>query len=290
MTPLRLAMIVRDEADVIERCLASVRPLIDSWCIVDTGSTDSTPVLIREALDGIPGELIPRPWVNFGHNRTELLDLAAPGADWLLLLDADWTVEGAVPDLSADANFLRFAGPLDYALPLIVRAGRPWFYRGVVHEHLGCHAPFSEAEVDEPAIIDHADGGTRAEKFERDRVLLEDAHAEDPDDPRTVFYLARTYQDLGEVEQAISFFRLRAEMGGYEEERVYARYQLGCLLCEHISFEEGAQELLLAWQERPSRIEPLRALSNAAASVADKAPYPADRLFVAADAYQPSSN
>ena len=36
---INLCMIVKNEAHVIERCLASVLPLIDKWSIVDTGST-----------------------------------------------------------------------------------------------------------------------------------------------------------------------------------------------------------------------------------------------------------
>ena len=39
---LCLNMIVKNEAHVIARCLASVRPIIDYWVIVDTGSTDGT--------------------------------------------------------------------------------------------------------------------------------------------------------------------------------------------------------------------------------------------------------
>lgn len=38
---LVLTMIVKDEAPVIERCLTAILPLIDVWCIVDTGSTDA---------------------------------------------------------------------------------------------------------------------------------------------------------------------------------------------------------------------------------------------------------
>ncbi|MGW8788902.1 glycosyltransferase, partial [Heyndrickxia sporothermodurans] len=37
-----LSMIVKNEASVIRRCLDSVRPLIDTWVIIDTGSTDGT--------------------------------------------------------------------------------------------------------------------------------------------------------------------------------------------------------------------------------------------------------
>ena len=77
-----LVMIVKDESRVIERCLASVLPVIDSWVIVDTGSTDDTKEKIKKFFDnvGIPGELHESKWVNFGTNRTEALELAYQSA------------------------------------------------------------------------------------------------------------------------------------------------------------------------------------------------------------------
>ena len=77
---LCLNMIVKNEAAVIARCLASVRPIIDYWVIVDTGSTDGTQDAIRAFLADLPGELHERPWRDFAHNRTEALDLARPHA------------------------------------------------------------------------------------------------------------------------------------------------------------------------------------------------------------------
>ena len=64
-------MIVKNEAHVIRRCLDSVRPLIDRWVIVDTGSTDGTQALIRELMADVPGELHERPWVDFSTNRNQ---------------------------------------------------------------------------------------------------------------------------------------------------------------------------------------------------------------------------
>ncbi|MDO8336144.1 MAG: glycosyltransferase, partial [Candidatus Saccharibacteria bacterium] len=51
---IRLNMIVKNEAHVILRCLASVKPWIDSWCIVDTGSSDGTQDIIQDYLKDIP--------------------------------------------------------------------------------------------------------------------------------------------------------------------------------------------------------------------------------------------
>lgn len=58
-------MIVRNEAAVVRRCLASVKHLIDYWVIIDTGSDDGTQQIIREFLQEIPGELHERPWIDF---------------------------------------------------------------------------------------------------------------------------------------------------------------------------------------------------------------------------------
>ncbi len=100
MTPsgqtLCLCMIVKDEAPVIRRCLDSVRPLVDAWLVVDTGSTDGTQAIVREHMADLPGELVERPWRDFAHNRSEALALARPRGDYSLVIDADDAL--AVPD------------------------------------------------------------------------------------------------------------------------------------------------------------------------------------------------
>ncbi|MGH3102149.1 MAG: glycosyltransferase, partial [Thermoleophilia bacterium] len=108
-----LNMIVKDEAPVIARCLTSVRPLIDSWVIVDTGSTDGTQEIVRDVLADLPGELIDRPWRDFGSNRTEALQLARGRADYVFVIDADEVValdpEFELPQLTADVYLVTIA-------------------------------------------------------------------------------------------------------------------------------------------------------------------------------------
>src|ERR1043166_5955708 len=140
---LCLVMIVRDEAPVIRRCLASVRPLIDHWVIVDTGSTDGTQQIVAEFMKGIPGELIERPWVGFAHNRTEAIQYACNRGRYALVVDADETVE--VTDdfrkdaLTADAYVVvPNHTNITYMRKQILRLDLPWRYEGVLHEQAVC--------------------------------------------------------------------------------------------------------------------------------------------------------
>jgi glycosyltransferase involved in cell wall biosynthesis len=108
-----LNMIVKNEAHVVQETLDAVAPYISSWVIVDTGSADGTQDLIRNhmAALGIPGELQERPWLNFGHNRTEALKLAQGHGDYIWVMDADDMVVGEADftQLDADIYFMRFA-------------------------------------------------------------------------------------------------------------------------------------------------------------------------------------
>jgi len=290
---LALGMIVRNEEAVIERCLESVSGLVDSWVICDTGSTDSTRELVRDALSGLPGELHETAWVDFGHNRSELMELAHGAADYLLLIDADMTVRcrAQLPRLADDAYLLRETGPLDFGVLRIVRGDRRWWYEGATHEHIATDGRFQQGQLDELLIEHHGDGFARRDKLIRDVGLLKRDLARDPDDPRATFYLAQTYRDLGKPQLAIDRYRDRVRLGGWDEEVFYANFQHGALLAEH-DLPAGEPVLLEAWERRPTRAEPLHALARAHnrkhnfsiahmfASRALEIPYPSDILFV----------
>jgi tetratricopeptide (TPR) repeat protein len=294
-----LCMIVRDEAEVIGRCIESVAPLIDSWTICDTGSTDATLDVIERTLAGVPGELHRRPWRDFGANRTELMELAAGSADYLLLLDADMTLQqrGPLPELTADAYALRHLGSLEYAIPRLVRGDRRWWFQGVTHEFLATEGAFVQEPLAELAVEHHADGGARADKFERDAKLLDRELERNPDDQRATFYLAQTLRDAGDDERAIELYLRRAELGGWDEEVFYAAFQAGVLIARSDPLA-GMRQLIEAARRRPARAEALHELARlcrvagwheAAYAFAKRGlavPYPADVLFVHRDVYE----
>jgi len=263
-------MIVKDEAGVIQRCLQSVRHLIDYWVICDTGSADGRQELVRSSLERIPGELHERPWVDFGHNRSELMALARGKADYLLLLDADWTITaqpGALQHLSADAYLVRLtypdAGALEYYNRLLVRGDRDWWYVGMTHEYIETEGPFLLLRLEDVFVTNWADRGVgRARRWRQDAQILEQALRQDPDNARNLFYLAQTYSDLGETAAAIEFYERRAAPGGWPEEVFYALYQVGVLRSGLGDWSAAVSALVDAWNYRPSRIEPLYKLAR----------------------------
>jgi glycosyltransferase involved in cell wall biosynthesis len=218
-------MIVKDEAAVIRRCLQSVRPMIDTWCIVDTGSTDNTRDIIREVFHDLPGILVERPWVDFAHNRTESLELARRLADYSFIMDADDVVEAPfVFTLTADAYtvLLKNSGTT-YRRVQMVSNRLPWRYRGVLHEFLDC-SPWTPVHGDLPIAILCGHDSARARDpstYARDAEILEAAISEESDPflrSRYGFYLAQSYRDCGEQGKALFWYLWRSDQGFWDEE------------------------------------------------------------------------
>jgi hypothetical protein len=259
-----LNMIVKNEAPVIARCLASVKPWVDHWVIVDTGSSDGTQDLVRQCMEGVPGSLHERPWVDFAHNRNEALELARPHGDYLLFIDADEQLrvpEGfAWPALEADGGMLscHMAGT-EYQRNALIATRVDWRWEGVLHEYLTAprHEPW---QMLAGPFIDVSHDGARArdpQTYLRDIAVLEKAVREQPGNTRNVFYLAQSHRDAGQIEPSLHWYRQRAAMGGWAEEQWFALFQVGVLL-ERSGAEPAA---VLIAMDRMERAGPDDALS-----------------------------
>ncbi|QNP47528.1 glycosyltransferase [Diaphorobacter aerolatus] len=302
-----LNMIVRNEAHVIERCLASVKPWIDRWVIVDTGSSDGTQQRIRDFMRDVPGELHERPWKNFAHNRNEALQLARATADYLLFIDADEQLQMPAPfqwpPLEADGYFLtcHMAGT-EYQRNALIATRRDWRWEGVLHEFLTAPDASPWERLPGPVIAVSHDGARArdSETYLRDIELLEAALQTEPQNARYVFYLAQSYRDAGRPEQSLARYRQRAAMGGWEEERWFAQFQIAKLMERTGAAPQAVREAYLAaYAARPQRAEPLCelarfcrerkefALASLFALQASKMPLPGeDLLFVDASVYR----
>lgn len=84
MVTISLCMIVKNEAEVLERCLASVADLMDEIIIVDTGSTDAT----KEIASRYTARIYDFPWVDdFSLARNFAFEKAS--CDYIYSADAD---------------------------------------------------------------------------------------------------------------------------------------------------------------------------------------------------------
>jgi glycosyltransferase involved in cell wall biosynthesis len=265
-----LNMIVKNETKVIKRCLESVKPLIDYWVIVDTGSTDGTQEMIKDFMKDIPGELHERPWVNFAHNRNEALNLAKTKADYLLFIDADDTLAYAPdfkkPKLDKDCYYIKIKyGGMSYDRIQLIKSTPNWKWAGVVHEVLVSDTTFDGGFLNGVTMV-IVGGGDRShdpKKFEKDAALLEKAVQDDPTCGRHVFYLAQSYRDAGKLELALKNYEKRFAMGGWDQEVYWSLYQIA-ILQEDLNYPEEtvSKSYVKAYNYRPTRAEPLYRLSS----------------------------
>lgn len=230
-----LNMIVKDEQDVIERCLASVLPCIDSWCIVDTGSTDHTIEIINRVLRNVPGQVYSLPWTNhFADMRNKALELAFRFHDpsHLMFIDADEELLGVADmrNIKADPSINACLIRVQHENRLgnrfwMIQAGYPGRWTGARHEDMEPHGKLALAV---PGIIlshlDSARGKNRAEAVRGDlESLLWELKNTDPHDPRTWYYLGATYLVAKDYVQANRAFETRLTMEGNPEEKAKAQ-------------------------------------------------------------------
>jgi glycosyltransferase involved in cell wall biosynthesis len=304
-TPLTLCMIVKNESKVISRCLESVKALVTTWVVVDTGSTDGTQALVRETMAGIVGELHERPWRDFASNRNEAVELASTFGDYLLVIDADDTLEYAadfrLPKLTEDAyQILVRYNTTSYYRTHIFNWRRGYRYEGVVHEVLTSKTAMPEVRLEGLVYRIRVEGARSSdpEKYRNDARILEKALEGEPTNARHAFYLAQSWRDAGELEKARECYQACTTKGGWAEEVFYSYFELA-KLSERLRAPEAEviAAYLKAYEVRPARAEPLCNLARylrerdrivAAypfALAAAEIPRPGDRLFLDESVY-----
>lgn len=228
MTTVSLCVIVRDEAEHLERCLASVRGAVDQAVVVDTGSVDRSVEVARAA-----GALVlTRPWDDDFAAPRNLAARHATG-DWVLVLDADERLAaGAGPALRQaaarggfDVGMVRLhnaARPGDpeaavlsgaarrgptMLLPRLLRRTPDLAWTGAIHENvsewmLRGHRARALVPVDLVHYGYVHDPALARRKRERNLALLRRCVERDPDDLTPYGYLALELLDAGRDPEA----------------------------------------------------------------------------------------
>ena len=269
-----MILMMKNEQKILKRCLEAVESVVDGYCILDTGSTDSSKEIAEEFLKGRVGCVTQDPFRDFGYSRTKSFENAQKylkeNTDWDLtqtyglLLDADMIfLPGTLKQQKLTAigySLIQKNGNMEYFNARLVRMDYPWKCTSVTHEYWDGQTEKIEKGI--CFIDDKNDGGCKHDKFERDKRLLEQGLIDEPDNVRYMFYLGQTYKCLSMWKESIDMYKKRIKAGGWVEEVYYSYYMIGeCYLNlkDVFNFERYMQ---LGYNYRPCRGETIYKLAE----------------------------
>ena len=254
MISISLCMIVRDEEDVLERCLNSVYDIVDEIIIADTGSTDRS----REIAQRFTEHVLDFPWVDdFAAARN--FSFAQAGMDYIMWLDADdvlpensrLALMQLKEQLTADIDVVMMPYHMAfdendeprfvYERERLLKNHAGFSWKGAVHEAITpsgkiIHAP--------QVVIQHR----KLKNSDPDRNLriFEKQLAKGVQfSPRERFYYARELYYHQQYKQAIDEFNKFLDMqGGWLENRLDA-YRLLATCMEKMEQPQTARRVLL---------------------------------------------
>lgn len=263
-----LNMIVKNEARVIERCLNSVKPWIDSWVIIDTGSTDGTQEKIRTCLRDIPGELHEFDWVDFSYSRNQALHLSRGKSDYLLFIDADEFLVVNHPTVfdQLDKDCYAFwihqkENSSFYLRNSLICQRIDWQWEGVIHEQITPSRSVSREILEGLYIYSITTEGWRFQdpnKYLKDTAILEKELAKNPHHAIYQYYLGLSYDAAHVYDRALSALEKAVSMNLSREAVFYCLYRKAVILKNMgAPSEQITASFQQAYVYRPTRIEPL---------------------------------
>lgn len=207
-------MIVRNEERFLPGCLQSLRGRVDEIVVVDTGSSDRTVAIAKQA----GARLLHHAWTGrFSDARNVAMDAAT--GDWVLYIDADERLRltddhplGEHIDARAIAGLVSFrpkTGYTRYREWRLFRNDARLRFAGDIHETIRpTILAISRAEglpiVQMPVMIDHyGHDGDQGHKHGRNLPLLLAAVRDDPARAYCRYHLCETLEALGRHDEAL---------------------------------------------------------------------------------------
>ena len=275
-------MIVKNETHVVTRCLDSVRLLVDYMLIEDTGSTDGTQELIRDWMrrNNMPGVVLEEPWQGFAYNRSHAMSALRriETVDYGLMIDADDRLvleDGFDPaafkqELRHDLYHIQTRHDnIGWLSPYLYNNRMTFHLVGVLHSYVvGAEEGPNTGRVKGFYLESGRDGARsrNPRKYQDNAAKIETALLTETDPfliSRYTFYLAESYRDCGERENALANYLKRAQQGFSTEEIFFSLYQAGKLQ-EALRYanEEVLATYLRASETSPRRAEALHAAAR----------------------------
>lgn len=232
MVSVSLCMIVKNEENVLERCLTSVRGLVDEIVIVDTGSSDRTKEIAKQFTD----KIFDFEWIDdFSSARNFAFSQAT--MDYILWLDADDILlekdqkqflqlkETLSPEYDAVSMlyhiaFDEFGNPtFSFRRNRLVKREKNFVWKGFVHEYLEVRGKILDSDV----AITHRKEQKEGRK-DRNLKIYEKHLAEGKVfTPREQFYYSNELKDNGLYEKAVENYEKFLEMKeGWVEDKIRA--------------------------------------------------------------------
>ena len=231
---LELVMIVKNSGGLLGFVLENIKPYIDRWTILDTGSTDGTQELIRRHLTGVEGALYEEPFVDFLTSRNRSLELSSKKCQYTIILDDSYNLNGG----SELRKFLIGGRQECYNIKIIDQqqntayfsnriirsaAGKRYEkYR--VHEAIPDDKPQTSILPAECFIVDYRDHyhTHRSQKrHAKDIEILLEHYREDPRDTRVIYYLASTYLAMNNPKKTLKYYKKLLKLPESRENEVY---------------------------------------------------------------------
>jgi glycosyltransferase involved in cell wall biosynthesis len=252
---------------------------ITDFLIYDTGSTDQTIEITQHFFikNNISNFVIESgEWVDFSVSRNKALELTEqhfPSATFMLMLDAEWILHNGsdlleyCQEQQNNSEILYFikltTSGITFYHPRLIRCQSNIKFVGKVHEEPNMIA---QAQAPSDIYFEFQPSAQGAEKSHarciRDLDLLLQELQENPKNERAVFFLAHTYFCLGDLPNAIKWFKHRTTMSGYDEENFLTFFSLGHMYHLSKKYEKMIYNYLKAFCLRPHRAEPLIRLAE----------------------------
>ena len=238
---INLCIMVKNAGPQFKDMLTKNLDLIDCWTILDTGSTDDTIDIINNLLvDKKKGNLYQEPFINFKDSRNRLLELAGQHCKYTLMLDDTYIIDGKLREFLNSVRGDQFSDSftlfikshdVEYGSNRILHSDRRLKYLYKIHEvitpknNINVIIPINVANILDERF-DYMEERTMQRK-QLDLRLLQEEIDEDPENPRSYYYMAQTYNILEEHELAFEYFikRMNCVDEGFKQEKVDAVFE-----------------------------------------------------------------